>query len=339
MGAYLLARCYVRDRTDFFSLARLLLLISCILFPFAIIEAVTDRNLLLDTFSAILPSYPDAGGGKRAGLFRVQLVFEHPIHFGICIASAVALVHAVWGYDKSAFQRHAFTSLVAVTAFFSLSSAPMATILLQFLLLAWDRVLRTNPHRWRILLALLVLGYLAIEFGSNQTPVQFYISYFTFDQQTGWYRLAAWEFGTASVRSHPLFGVGYGEWERPSWMSSSSVDNFWLLTTMRYGLPAGLLMLLSFVFLYLGVSRRHYPDEQALACRTAYLIMMAAFFLVGWTVYFWGMAYLWFLLMLGSGAWLLDTAPSKAAAKQRHQNLRPVTRGVKTRAVVQSNMG
>ena len=59
------------------------------------------------------------------------------------------------------------------------------------------------------------LAYLVIKFGSNQTPVQFYISRFTFNAQTGWYRLAIWEYGSASVLNHPLFGIGFADWTRP----------------------------------------------------------------------------------------------------------------------------
>jgi len=38
------------------------------------------------------------------------------------------------------------------------------------------------------------------------------------------------------VRAHPVFGIGYGDWARPNWIPAS-VDNFWLLTAMRHGVP------------------------------------------------------------------------------------------------------
>src|SRR4051812_170533 len=116
---------------------------------------------------------------------------------------------------------------------------------------------------------------------------------------------AIWEYGSASVLNNPLFGVGFGDWARASWMPSS-VDMFWLLNAMRFGLPAGLLMLSAFFMLFLAVSFRKGLDDRLNACRTAYLIVMASFFVVGWTVHFWGEAYNWFLFLLGSGAWLLD---------------------------------
>ena len=33
---------------------------------------------------------------------------------------------------------------------------------------------------------------------------------------------------------------------------------------------------------------------------------MTAFFMVGWTVHFWGATYVLFLFLLGSGVWILD---------------------------------
>ncbi|RYZ64789.1 MAG: hypothetical protein EOP09_15380, partial [Proteobacteria bacterium] len=38
--------------------------------------------------------------------------------------------------------------------------------------------------------------------------------------------------------------------------------------------------------------------------RVAYLIVITSFFLAGWTVHFWGAAYLLFLFLLGCGGWL-----------------------------------
>ena len=61
MGAYLLSRCYIRSADDFLNMARVLFRIVAFLFPFALIEALTGRNVLLELFTVILPSYPDSG--------------------------------------------------------------------------------------------------------------------------------------------------------------------------------------------------------------------------------------------------------------------------------------
>ena len=73
-----------------------------------------------------------------------------------------------------------------------------------------------------------------------------------------------------------------------------SVDMFWLLNAVRFGIPAGVLLIVSFFAVFLSVSFRKGLDGRLVAYRTAYLIMMVAFLLVGWTVHFWGTAYFWF---------------------------------------------
>ncbi|WP_156952377.1 O-antigen ligase [Bradyrhizobium sp. WSM1743] len=305
MGAYLVARCYIRDADDFFNLARMLFMIVALLFPFALLEALTGRNVLLELFAAILPSNPDAGNDMRGGLRRAQVVFEHPILFGVCAGSALALTHLVLGHRIPQLQRWLKTGLVGATALLSLSSAPIAGMVVQAALIMWSALFRKSPYCWKFLWCLFLAAYLAVLFGSNQTPVQFYISHFTLDPGTGWYRILIWEFGSASVLDHPLFGIGYGDWARMSWMTPS-VDMFWLNIAMKFGIPAGLLLALSFFAVFLGVSFRKGLDERLVAYRTAYLIMITAFFLAGWTVHYWGTAYTWFIFLLGSGVWLLD---------------------------------
>ena len=39
--------------------------------------------------------------------------------------------------------------------------------------------------------------------------------------------------------------------------------------------------------------------------------MYGRFFFVGFTVHFWGPAYVWFMFLLGSGVWLLDAGSSE----------------------------
>ena len=123
-----------------------------------------------------------------------------------------------------------------------------------------------------------------------------------------------WDYGSASVLNHPLFGVGLNDWERPGWMPAS-IDNFWLFLAVRYGLPAPFLLLLAFLSIFLAVGFKKGLDDKITAYRTAFLITMTAFFLVGWTVHFWDAAYVLFLFLMGSGVWMLDVRPKERAAR------------------------
>ncbi len=303
-GAYLLARCYIRTADDFRNMIVFVGKLLACLAPFALYEWLTGQKPLLVAFGAIFPTVDVTKMLPRMGLWRVQGPFSHSILFGVFCGGMLALT-ALASSDKLSTRR-LLACLVVGTTIMSMSSAPIAGVFFQLALLAWDKTLGRFQARWKLLWGFALMAYLVIEFGSNQTPIQFYISHFTFEQQTGWYRIWIWNYGSASVENHPFFGIGLSDWERPSWMASDSVDNFWLLTALRYGLPAFILMSLSWLSLWCAIAWRNGLDQRASSCRTAYLMCMATFVFVGSTVHFWGATYAWLFFLSGAGVWLLD---------------------------------
>ena len=305
-GSYLLARCYIRDASDFYNLVQLLFRIVVVLLPFAIFEVVTGENISRDFFGLILPT-----GGvpppepARWGLSRVRSVFDHPILFGVCTGCIFALVHLVLGYQKSFFERSLKTGIVGGTAFLSLSAGPIAVAAVQGLLLTWNRLLRGISFRWIILVGLLLSAHLVVKMIANRSLVEIFLSFFLFDPISYWFRVLIWEYGSTSVLNHPLFGVGMNEWERPEWMPSS-IDNWWLILAVRHGLPAMFLMLLAFLLIFLAIGFRKGLDNKLVEYRTGFLISMSGFFVVAWTVAFWDAAYVLLLFLMGSGVWMLD---------------------------------
>ncbi|MFA6153297.1 O-antigen ligase family protein [Mesorhizobium sp.] len=305
MGAYLFARCYIRDAEDFHAMVLLVFKLVAFMLPFAVVEAVTGRNWLLLAFSSINPTFPDNYLEPRWGLRRVQSVFEHPILFGVVCASALAPVHLVLGYGATFAERWPRTIVIAATAMLSLSAGPMTALSCQAMLLGWNWLLRSVPSRWGILCGLITLQALTIELLSNRAVPVVFMSYFSFDESSAYMRVLIWRYGSASVLNHPLFGIGFNPWNRPDWMTTS-IDMYWIVDSIRHGLPAGLLLLVTFFSIYLPVAFRSGLGEKSSVYKTAYLITMTGFFLVGWTVYFWNATYVVFIFLLGSGVWLLD---------------------------------
>lgn len=306
LGAYLLARCYIRDAASFRSLILLMAKLVVLMAPFAVYEWITGSKPILAAFSMVFPTVDVTRMVPRLGFWRVQGPFSHSILFGVFCGSIVAMTHLVLGYGKSSFSRWLLTTTIAGIAFLSMSSAPIAGIMVQIALTGWALVLKAYPRKWAVLASLAVAAFLVVEFGSNQTPIQFYISHFTFDQQTGWYRIWIWNYGSASVLNHPWLGIGFADWVRPSWMGSDSIDNFWLITAMRHGLPAFILTLASCLWIVATIGLKKGLSQEVSIYRTAYLISMVAYFIVGTTVHFWGPTYAWFTFLLGSGTWILD---------------------------------
>lgn len=313
MGAYLLARCYIRDAEAFRGMVAFMARLVILLLPFALFEWLTGYKPLLVAFGTVFPTVDSTLMSPRMGFWRVQGPFEHSILFGTVCGSLFSLTALVLGRSMSWLPRLLLAGTVGFTAALSMSSAPIAGLALQGALMTWNAALKSFPGRWKVLWGLVLVAYLVVEFGSNQTPIAFYISKFTFDGETGWYRMFIWQYGSASVLAHPLFGIGQADWARPAWMASNSVDNFWLLIAMRYGLPAVTLLAAAFLFVMFSVSGRKLQDDTVEAYRIGYLLCLASFAIVGCTVHFWTAPYVWLMFLLGSGAWLLEQEAPKPA--------------------------
>ncbi|WP_158282688.1 O-antigen ligase family protein [Aminobacter sp. AP02] len=316
VGAYLLARCFIRDADDFYNVIVALFWIVAMLLPLSVFEAVTGRNIAREFFASLYQTVPDSYLEPRWGLRRVQSIFEHPILYGVFCASILTLVHLVLGHGKSLTQRWLKTATVGIAAFLSLSAGPMTALAAQAMLLGWNWVFNAVEARWRILGSFALLAVVSIELLSNRSVPVIFVSYFAFDEQSARVRIEIWRYGSASALNHPLFGVGFNEWERAPWMTTS-IDMFWIIDAVRHGIPAEFLMMLAFFAVYLPVAFKKGLTERLSVFRTAFVISMTGFFLVGWTVYFWNATYVIFLFMLGSGVWLLDQQTHISADQRR----------------------
>jgi hypothetical protein len=317
LGAYFLARCFIRTASDFYNMVRILFIAILCLLPLALFETVTGENISARIFGTVFTVFPDVNYDPRWGLRRVQSVFEHPILFGVCTGSVFAMTFLVLGYGQSFMRRTMKAGLVGAVAFLSLSAGPITAMVAQVALVGWDWILKKNPLRWKVLLAGIAFSWLVISVLSNRSVPAFYISLFSFDQQSAYFRILIWVFGMDSIRHFPLFGVGLGEWLRPSWMPPS-IDMFWLIHAIRNGIPAGVFMALIFFTAYLPVAFKKGLPPREDTYRFAYLVAMMGYFVVGWTVHFWNASYVLFLFILGSGIWLLDYKPGQGATAPRN---------------------
>ncbi len=111
----------------------------------------------------------------------------------------------------------------------------------------------------------------------------------------------------------PIFGHGLNDWERPGWMGGS-IDNFWLVNAVRYGIPGFLLSASSFLAVCIGLGRlKNLPFEVA-QCRMGLVVTICGLAISLCTVHVWDAPYVLIIFLLGSGMWMFD-AP-KASAPQ-----------------------
>lgn len=304
VGPYLLARCYIRDAEDFHNMAQLLFRLVLILMPLAFAELITGRDIARELFAMVCPttsSIPE----QRAGLTRVQSVFDHPILFGAFVGGVLSFAHMVLGYKQPPVRRGFMTAAVAFTATMSLSAGPLVEIVSQGMLLAWNTLFRTVAVRWKVLVAVLAIVTFLVEVVADKSLAGLVARYLTFDDQSYWFRLLIWEYGSKAATDHPLFGVGLNDWPRPVWMGPS-IDNFWLYLAVRSGFAAPALLQFALLSIFLSLAFKKGLDERTSEYRTALLITLSGLFLVSWTVHFWDTAYVTLMFLMGSGAWMLN---------------------------------
>lgn len=298
-GSYLIARRYIVNDFDFRCLVKLLIFTVFALSIFTIPESLTGRNLIRPHIPHIDP---------RMGLNRAFGPFEHAILYGVFCASifSMSLYVPTSPTNKSNTSR---TIWVFIATLMSVSSGALAAAIIQLLLTAWEKMTSTLSSRWKVLSFILLNIYILIDLLSTRTPLTVLLHRLTFSAHTAYNRMTIWEWGTRhNVAQHPWFGIGFHIWTRPSWMHSTSMDNFWLVIMVRYGLPAFFFLSYAiFLLFYKAGTNKDLHEGYLAKIRFGWLFSMTGFIISGWTVHFWNNLYIWFFFLLGSGAWLSFT--------------------------------
>ncbi|MEP2530371.1 hypothetical protein [Shimia sp.] len=313
-GAYLMGRLYIRSYEDFAGVARAYVGLVLATLVFTIPEALSGIHILHDGISSVFGGPRAAFIEPRMGIERTFGPFDHPILYGVFSASAFSMAYFVVA-ERRLMKLGGMVKVggVVLATFMSASGGPYVVLMMQGFVAAWERALGKVQGRWAALFSLFAIVYLGIDLLSNRTPFHVFVEYFTFSKQSAYNRIIIFEYGSAEVARHPLFGIGLGDWIRPVWMSDS-MDNFWLVTAVRYGLPALFLQ----VALLLGVvwatgQRKNLPVEWRRA-RHAWAFTLFGIGVAAATVHLWNALFVLFFFLIGSGTWILDAAPAKRRA-------------------------
>jgi hypothetical protein len=312
-GAYFFGRVLVRNAADHRLVFRTMLWILIAFFPIALIEFALSMSLV----DLVLGKRWTGGGagGMRLGFRRVSAVFPHPILFGLFCSIMVANFFYVF-YERTT-GRLWKTLLAMAMTFMSLSTGPNLAQLIQLILISWERIFRILTAKWVILVVIggTVLGILQLAYPGGVAG--FIIETLAFNPQTGYGRLEILEYGGASVLRNPFFGIGLSSWEGP-WWRPVSVDNYWLLTAMRYGIPALAFMWIGIALHLVRIMTRRGLSEAADNYRKGYVIATLGLFFVLGTVHIWGAVSVFVMFYIGAGAWIYaGDAPEPAPAPRR----------------------
>lgn len=315
-GAWLMGRVYIRSYEDFRAFARAFVLTVVAMVAFTLPEALTSVHILHDGLAAISGGAPAPFIEQRMGLERTFGPFDHPILYGVFSAAAFSMAWFVIAEKRlTNFRGMSQVAGVGLATFLSGSGGPLVVLMMQGFVAAWERAFKGVQGRWLMLLALFALVYVGIDLFSNRTPFHVFVTYFTFSTTSAYNRILLFEFGTAEVARHPFLGIGLGDWQRPVWMSDS-MDNFWLLTAMRYGLPAWGLLVGLLLGLVITSARRQGLPEAWKRARHAWAFTLFGIAVAAATVHLWNALFVLFMFLIGSGAWLVD-APLPQAKRKR----------------------
>ena len=317
LGAYIVGRAYIRTPETFITLSRTLVVIALCITPFAIYETVTGQPIIVEILRKLpgVASVPINNYDKRLGLERVQAVFAHPIHYGLFCSMVFSVCFLALRGEITGTKRYFFSVTIFFSGFLALSSGALTALALQLGLIFWATLFRKIKARWWILVLLFVFSYVVVDILSNRSPIKVFMSYATFSAHNAYYRELIFEWGMKNVWAHPIFGIGMNDWVRPDFMHNSSMDNFWLVMAVRYGIPGFLLIAVGYLTVILRVMRRNFAgQERMILLRRAWVFTFLGLTFTLCTVHVWTNIYSFVFFMFGAGVWFIFYTPPAADA-------------------------
>ena len=308
-GSYLVARTSIRSVNDL-RVFLLLILPGLVLSAAALtLESVSGRLIVRPFFGSIFGRAINYEGGvaqgtlellneTRLGLLRAYGFFSFPILGGAVLSSLLPL------YLMSGIRSWPLWlgAAACMAAFFSLSSAAFIALGIGVGLVVFDRLLPyMRPLKWSLIVFVgagvgLIVNILV------PSGLAGLIGRFTLNPATAYARRMQWLHGSESVAEHPLFGIGFREYERADWMTAS-IDAHFLALAMRDGLitPIGILLGAVVVMAKLGSGLKHLSRaDRDLVIAVNFTIATLLF--VAMTVTYFSEANIWFMAVLGVGA-------------------------------------
>lgn len=302
-GGYLLGRLLIRNAADYKRFIRYFLVVLLLILPLGIDEMNNWRMRLADWLRPYFNVTSKNFQEPRFGFSRVQVAFPHSILYGLFCSIAYASTYYI--YRGNVFRWVPRVSLVIVTTFISFSSGPLISVVVQTIMIVWDKV---TGARWLLLAALVTAVVVFLEMASNRGSVAIFVDTFTMSPASGRIRIHIWNFGSASVLKNPFFGIGLESWSKPSWLTNS-VDNFWLLTSMRYGLPCTGALVLALAIHIRSCVKVPNLGQEAKDIRTGYLVTLVGLLFTLATVFIWNEVAIFVMFFFGAGAFLYTSPP------------------------------
>ncbi|MAE92348.1 MAG: hypothetical protein CMI67_22705 [Pelagibaca sp.] len=305
---YLIGRNAITSIADFKRYIKNYLLLLLILVPFAIYESQTGHRILHVWASKLTGVYAEHYLGPeyfRYGVHRSSTIFSHPILYSVCASSLFVFVisKAYGSAQKTLFAIAVITALLT-----AMTSAGFLMVFLALILIAIERLSKTISVLKPMILYSGAFMLVVIELLSDRGAVKLIMSSLALNPQTAYMRYAQYEYSKDDIMANPLWGTG-GEWTRPLGMPGS-IDNYWIIMTLQFGL----FNLIMMVLFWVGLARGLYAVRNVSLYFFYAYVSMTALGVSALTVHFFDRAQILAYMLLGtySGLILIHRRSSKA---------------------------
>lgn len=294
--SYLCGRLAIRSPRDFRAFLILIAPGVAIIGGLMALESFSHTLIIQPLASSITGRPVSVGFVERLGLLRAPGPFPHPLLGGVFLGSFLALyaLSGIRGWPRLA------GIFASVCCLFSISSVAILAMVSSSGLLIYNWLTEKIANlSWRLFLLGGAVLVFVLELATKSGSFSILVRYASLNSTSAYNRILIWNFGSRSVKNNLLFGVGYNDWERPIWMRES-IDNYWLLTAIQFGLLPALLLLIVSVMAVARLGRnasRSTRLDRALLIGTA--IAFAIFALGIVSVAIWQSALVWFYMLLG----------------------------------------
>jgi hypothetical protein len=313
MVAYLVGRCFCGTYSGAQQFVAVLAAFAIILLLFGFVDVLAHDNIMARVASKIFGTTRSLKIGNvtfeyrvqyRFGLVRVRGPFEQSIHFGTFFAMLVPLFFYI---IRTTWVRMVMVGVAVLGALLSISSAAALSCFLVLAFIAYDASLNRSGWRWTLLLVAAGYGVLLFTLLVDD-PLAWLISGFTFNPQTGFYRLQQWYWVGYNLESSPFFGIGDKDWIRPESIVNS-LDSLWLVIATRHGYVGVVLLVLVILGSWFAWTPRQagiYPHPRAQQIGKAIALSLIAAIFVTFTVHFWQKIWIFLGLIIGIRAGLTE---------------------------------
>lgn len=315
-GGYLAMRVLLSEHGQALRFINLLCYVIIVVSLLGMADTVTGSHTIHDHLRDLTGNDTRNFIEYRVGLVRASGVMEHPILYGAVCAFGLLLA-----INTQIRGRYLAIFVFGLGTFLSLSAGPIQAAVLGSMLIAYDRMFERLRSRWKIIIVTGLVGIGAI-YSITNSPLNWVFGHLTFDPGSGWSRIFEWDTVGNVIAQSPWFGVAYN-WATIVKNSHAfmfvSIDLLWLLFAVTYGIPGAIITALSIISASFervsGARVNLTPEEQRLA-RTLSIILWVIVFL-GFTVDFWGSAFILIGIFMGVRVHLSDLGKRGVSARRQ----------------------